>query len=149
MVIHHSGTEEGSAAAFDRYHRRVKGWEDLGYHFVIGNGRGSPDGAVEIGARWKKQRVGAHAGVLKYNESGVGICLVGSFGRSLPTKKQMRSLERLIDFLMKRFGIPAENVLRHSDLVPTSCPGKRFAWPLVRPRRKTPPAAPRKNPPGL
>ncbi len=131
VVIHHSGTSEGSAAAFDRYHKTVKGWRDLGYHFVIGNGRGTPDGSVEVSKRWKDQRPGAHAGVRYYNACGVGGCLVGNFERTVPTKKQMASLGRLIAFLMKRFKVPAEGVLRHRDLVSTKCPGKRFPWPVV------------------
>jgi hypothetical protein len=133
IVIHHSGTTEGSARAFDRYHRKVKGWEDLGYHFVIGNGRGSPDGAVEVAPRWREQRVGAHAGVLEHNERGVGVCLVGDFERAGPTAKQMASLRELLAFLMNRFEIAPSDVLRHSDLVATKCPGRNLPWPVVEP----------------
>jgi len=135
IVIHHSGTDEGSAAAFDRYHRKVKGWKGLAYHFVIGNGHGTVDGAVEAGPRWKGQRVGAHAGVQKYNDFGIGICLVGNFEKSVPTKKQLVALRRLLRHLMSRFGIRPSDVIRHSDILPTKCPGKRFPWPVVPPRK--------------
>src|SRR5437016_3151778 len=37
IIIHHSATPSGSAAKFDRDHRS-KGWDELGYHFVVGNG---------------------------------------------------------------------------------------------------------------
>src|SRR4051794_30602690 len=40
IVIHHSDTKTGCAAAFDRYHKDVHHWDELGYHFVIGNGTG-------------------------------------------------------------------------------------------------------------
>ena len=50
IVIHHSATPAGSAAQFDRSHRQ-KGWDELGYHFVIGNGTGSRDGQIEVGPR--------------------------------------------------------------------------------------------------
>jgi len=133
IVIHHSGTDEGSAAAFDRYHRKVKGWKGLAYHFVIGNGHGTVDGAVEVGPRWKSQRVGAHAGVPKYNDFGIGICLVGNFEKSAPTKKQLEALKALLRFLMGRFGIRPSDVIRHCDIVPTKCPGKRFPWPVLPP----------------
>jgi len=133
VVIHHSGTDEGSAAAFDRYHRKVKGWKGLAYHFVIGNGRGTVDGAVEVGSRWKGQRVGAHAGVPKYNNFGIGICLVGNFEKSVPTKKQMEALRRLLRYVMSRFDIRSSDVIRHCDIVPTKCPGKRFPWPILPP----------------
>jgi len=135
VVIHHSGTDEGSAAAFDRYHRKVKGWKGLAYHFVIGNGQGTTDGAVEVGPRWKSQRVGAHAGVQKYNDFGIGICLVGNFEKSVPTKRQLEALRRLLRHLMSRFGIRPSDVIRHSDILPTKCPGKRFPWPVVPPSK--------------
>jgi N-acetyl-anhydromuramyl-L-alanine amidase AmpD len=131
IVVHHSGTNEGSAAAFDRYHRNVKGWKDLAYHFVIGNGRGATDGVVEVGPRWKAQRVGAHAGDEKYNRHGIGICLVGNFEKSAPTKKQRETLAKLVGALKKRFGVPSFGVKRHSDIGLTKCPGKLLPWPVV------------------
>jgi len=130
IVIHHSGTPEGSAAAFDRYHREVKGWEDLAYHFVIGNGRGSPDGQIEPSARWLEQRPGAHAGDVEHNDRGIGICLVGDFERERPTQAQLASLRSLVRSLMDAFGIPPERILRHSDIVATKCPGRLMPWPL-------------------
>jgi N-acetyl-anhydromuramyl-L-alanine amidase AmpD len=130
IVIHHSATDEGSAAAFNRYHRS-KGWKDLAYHFVIGNGQGAPDGVVETSARWRQQRAGAHAGNRFYNEYGIGICLVGNFESSRPTPKQMASLRKLLAYLTKRFKIAPKRVMRHSDIVPTKCPGRRLPWPVV------------------
>jgi len=71
IVIHHSASYKGSASSIDRYHREEKGWENgLGYDFVIGNGRGSRDGQIEVGGRWNKQIKGAHAGDDEYNEYG-------------------------------------------------------------------------------
>ncbi|MCK4602755.1 MAG: hypothetical protein KAU28_09835, partial [Phycisphaerae bacterium] len=48
IVIHHSATARGNAAVFDKSHRR-RGYDELGYHFVIDNGAGGPDGNVEVG----------------------------------------------------------------------------------------------------
>src|SRR5438067_10459729 len=48
IVIHHSATTSGGAATFDRMHRE-KGWDELGYHFVIGNGTDTRNGQVEVG----------------------------------------------------------------------------------------------------
>ena len=131
IVIHHSATDAGSAAAFDRYHRDVRGWQGLGYHFVIGNGRGAPDGELVASKRWLGQCAGAHAGSDTYNESGIGICLVGDFEHARPTVKQMARLREIVETLMERFDIPASNVLRHSDISATKCPGGNFPWPLV------------------
>src|SRR5687768_8035868 len=43
IVIHHSATDNGSATSFDRSHR-ARGWDGMGYDFVIDNGRGAQDG---------------------------------------------------------------------------------------------------------
>ncbi|MGE5611948.1 MAG: N-acetylmuramoyl-L-alanine amidase [Bacillota bacterium] len=132
IVIHHSDTEVGSAAAFDRYHREVRHWEGLGYHFVIDNGHGGADGRVEVGPRWTKQKQGAHAGVEAYNDYGIGICLVGNFNTDRPTAAQMNSLVRLVAYLMRTYHIPADHVIGHHDVKHTDCPGRYLSVAMVR-----------------
>ncbi len=51
IVIHHSATPSGNARSFDRMHRG-KGWDGVAYHFVIDNGKGGPDGRLEVTHRW-------------------------------------------------------------------------------------------------
>lgn len=133
IVIHHSDTKTGSAGSFDRHHREVNGWEGLGYHFVIGNGTGSGDGEVEVGFRWRQQKTGAHAGVRKYNEDGIGICLVGDFETGRPTNAQLHALARLAGHLMKQHGIPASHIIGHQDVGRgTKCPGRHLNLAVVR-----------------
>jgi len=125
IVIHHSATPTGGAAAFDKMHR-AKGWDELGYHFVIGNGTDTADGQIEVGPRWSKQKWGAHDKTPgnQYNEHGIGICLVGNFDVSHPTGAQLRSVEKLVAYLMKTYRIPADRVLGHGETKPTDCPGR-------------------------
>lgn len=132
IVVHHSGTRIGSAASFDRYHKDVHHWDELGYHFVIGNGAGSGDGQVEVGPRWSKQKIGAHAGVKEFNEFGIGICLVGDFETSRPTSAQMQSLAQLTGYLMTAYHIPASRVIGHRDAKHTDCPGRFMDLGIVR-----------------
>src|SRR5437762_1245841 len=73
IVIHHSASRVGGASLFDRWHR-AKGWDGVGYDFVIGNGTDTADGAIETTFRWREQRDGAH--VKGWNEMAIGICLV-------------------------------------------------------------------------
>jgi len=125
IVIHHSATPTGGAAAFDKMHK-AKGWDELGYHFVIGNGTDTRDGQIEVGSRWPKQKWGAHTKTPdnRYNEHGIGICLVGNFDVSHPTDAQLKSVARLVSFLMKTYKIPASGVVGHRDCKSTDCPGK-------------------------
>lgn len=128
IIIHHSATDEGSALAFHSMHTQ-KGWDELGYHFVIGNGSQSADGRVEVGSRWAKQKWGAHTKSEDghFNQFGIGICLVGNFEQTRPTDAQWESAVRLVAFLMGRYDIKPENVLGHRDCKPTLCPGKNLS----------------------
>jgi hypothetical protein len=134
IVIHHSASAGGNAAVFDRQHK-AKGWDELGYHFVIDNGSGNPDGLVEVGSRWPVQKWGAHAKTPdnKYNETGIGICLVGNFDETRPTAKQMQSLAKLVSYLMATYKIPADHVIGHRETgKATDCPGDHFPIAAVR-----------------
>jgi hypothetical protein len=129
IVIHHSATRTGNAAEFGLMHRN-RGWDELGYHFVIGNGTGSGDGEVEVGPRWRKQKHGAHAKTPDnwYNEHGIGICLVGNFDLTRPSDRQMAALARLVSFLQGYFGLDPRRVYGHGDLKSTDCPGRFFSF---------------------
>jgi len=133
IVIHHSATPAGSAAQFDRSHRQ-KGWDELGYHFVIGNGTGSRDGQIEVGSRWPKQKYGAHAKTPdnRFNDFGIGICLVGDFDIDRPTAAQVRAVAKLAAYLMQTYHIPPNRVIGHCDAKPTDCPGRHFSVAQVR-----------------
>lgn len=127
IVLHHSATGTGGASRFDKYHRQNNGWDELGYHFVIGNGTDTPDGYVEVGPRWHKQKHGAHCKTPGnyYNEHGIGICLVGDFTVARPTPKQLASLQKLTRFLSDVCGIQPRRVTTHGALKKsTQCPGR-------------------------
>jgi N-acetyl-anhydromuramyl-L-alanine amidase AmpD len=133
IIIHHSATPAGNAAVFDRTHRR-KGWDELAYHFVIGNGTGSGDGQIEVGSRWPKQKWGAHAKTPdnQFNDFGIGICLVGNFDIDRPTSAQLRSLTKLLAYLTKTYHIPPGRLLGHGEIKPTDCPGRNMNIAEVR-----------------
>lgn len=133
IVIHHSATPTGGAAAFDKMHR-AKGWDELGYHFVIGNGTDTPDGKIEVGPRWPKQKWGAHDKTPsnQYNEHGIGVCLVGNFDQTRPSPAQMKALEKLVAYLMKTYHIPTDHVLGHGETKATDCPGRFMNVAIVR-----------------
>ncbi len=130
IVIHHSATAGGNADRFDAEHRR-RGFDELGYHFVITNGLGGSDGAVEVGSRWTQQKHGAHcAGTPdnEYNEHGIGICLVGDFRSSPPSEAQLLALRDLVTRLLAEHGMTPDDVVCHCDApnARTECPGGKL-----------------------
>jgi hypothetical protein len=133
IIIHHSDSDYGSAAIIDKWHRD-RGFDELGYHFVIGNGTNSGDGQIEVGPRWTKQKWGAHDNALdnRYNISGIGICLVGNFNNTHPTDKQMKSVLRLVVYLMRKYNISADHVLGHGETKDTQCPGRYLHVATIR-----------------
>jgi hypothetical protein len=136
IIIHHSATDKGNTAYFDKEHKgrlddSGEAWIGVGYDFVIGNGTLSGDGEVEPTFRWAQQLVGAHCKTADNwaNRYGIGIVLVGNFDYSLPTSSQMESLTQLVRYLQKRYNIPTEDIYGHGSAPgahATDCPGKLF-----------------------
>jgi len=130
IVIHHSATDEGNSLYFDKYHQG-KGWEEIGYHFVIDNGtKGKQDGQIEVSPRWIKQKNGAHCQAGDMNHKGIGICLVGNFNQERVSQKQLEALVYLVDILRDYYKIPLKNIIGHRVVkgAKTECPGKYFPW---------------------
>ena len=121
IVVHHSATETGNAAFFRVLHRLVNGWNDIGYHFVIGNGSLSGDGEIEKGRALPFQ--GAHA--RGANKDSIGICLVGNFNRTEPSSAQMEALVKVIRKLMADYSISSDSITLHRLVSgsSTECPG--------------------------
>lgn len=137
IVIHHSATAVGGAARFHHTHKYENGWDELGYHFVVGNGSDTPDGYVEVGPRWWKQKHGAHCKTPnnEYNDQGIGICLVGNFEQGYASEAQMRSLEALVARLMRTCHIPLSNIKTHGGIThKTACPGRHFSLAALKQR---------------
>ncbi len=119
IIVHNSGTRQGSARIFDYYHRHVRRMQNgLAYQFVIG-------GHV-------------HSDYL--NNIALGICLVGDFNRGQPTRRQLEACEELINYLRKRCGKTANDrniaVRPHREVNPprwaTDCPGDDFPYSWFR-----------------
>lgn len=99
VVIHMSETPDGKKVPADtiRNWHIQKGWNDIGYHFVV-----QPNGTIEIGRQ--VDVVGAHT--KGQNINSVGVCWVGGYESfSKPNAMQissMRLLVRLISSITDR-----------------------------------------------
>ena len=117
-VIHCSATppeHDIGASTIDSWHKQ-RGWDGIGYHFVIRR-----DGTVESGR--DLDEVGAHAQGINF--CSIGICLVGgvdSLGEPDPnfTKDQMSSLYSLAK--MAKAWYPGIILIGHEEVSTKACP---------------------------
>ena len=133
VVIHCSDSSWGNAAIISKWHTMKppdgRGWSNIGYHYVILNGKLSArlkneryDGHLETGRPLDEDGLvhpkewGAH--IAGHNKNSVGICLIGRSGNF--TIKQVNTLYRIVRELRKQFG--EIEVQQHSDLDPVNKP---------------------------
>ncbi len=116
ITIHHSASHDVPALEIDRWHRE-RGWNGIGYHFVI-----RKDGSIEMGRPWDRQ--GAHH--YGYNATNFGICVTGNFNQEEPSREQIAAIVSIIRGLKSRFGVTS--VVRHHE----NCPGKNFPFLAVK-----------------
>jgi len=130
LVVHHSATPSGSAGCFRVLHRGISHWNDIGYHYVIGNGTHSGNGQVEEGRRVPYR--GAHA--RGANHDTLGICLVGNFNDTKPSREQMEALGELLRSLLSRWSLISSSVTLHRLVKgsSTECPGRHLTLDEIR-----------------
>jgi len=123
VIIHHSAgsDDEGpQTQAYRRYHVGVRGWRDLGYHFVcelVGAG-------YEVLAGRPLNMGGAHT--RGHNSDAIGFCFAGNFELEDPDPEQLAVGARFLAGLMDCLEIPSAEIYPHNDFRPTDCPGKNL-----------------------
>jgi N-acetylmuramoyl-L-alanine amidase len=142
VVIHHSLTKDGEVVdweAIRKYHREVKGWSDIGYHYGIERvGKGI---LLQIGR--SESKPGAHTKEMHMNSKSLGICVVGNFDLAPPGLEVMRFLAEVVRRKIAEYGIPMNAVLGHREVGAMagydwrkgqykSCPGKHFNMDILR-----------------
>ena len=111
IVIHHTGTVYDTARTIKKYHTEIKGWSDIGYHYVI-----ELDGTIAEGRPLLTK--GAHC--FKKNKNSIGVCIVG-IKKFNP--QQFQSLHRLLDLLCENHKIHKKNIFGHNEFSDKECPG--------------------------
>ena len=123
IIIHHSANKNSTFENVDAYHRS-KGWGGIGYHYFI-----EKSGEVKIGRQ--DTEIGAHCKADGMNYKSIGICLAGNFLEHLWTSAQLKSLEKLLFQLEKKYDIDRiYNVIGHQEAkgAKTDCPGYLIYW---------------------
>ena len=111
IIIHCSATKEGEdykADDIDNWHRE-KGYEGIGYHYVI-----DLDGTIELGR--DLQRTGNH--VKDHNYDSIGICYIGGLDSNgdfadTRTEAQKLALRALLQVLLSVW--PDAHISGHRD----------------------------------
>ena len=124
IIIHCSASSFGNAHRIRNWHLE-RGWSDIGYHYVINNGKvfiadkigeHIENGLIEEGRPLEK--AGAHC--KGHNSNSIGICLIGEDHFS---DEQYTSLETLLLGLMEQFNIGIDDIKGHKDFTShKTCP---------------------------
>ncbi|XP_058513634.1 N-acetylmuramoyl-L-alanine amidase [Ochotona princeps] len=137
LYVHHTYEPASPCTSFtqcaqnmrsmQRFHQDTRGWDDLGYSFVVGS-----DGYMYEGRGW--HWLGAHT--FRHNSLGFGVAFVGNYTAALPTEVALRSVRDQLPRCALRAGFlqPQYKVLGHRQLVSTDCPGDALfqelhTWP--------------------
>jgi len=127
IFLHHTAVSytknPDQAVATNNYHRDK--WNmisSLGYY-------GGYNYEIAAGGKVTQFRQDGEITVAQYQQNmndgrAISICLDGNFDIELPTSQQMAAVKVLILDKMEKFKIPKENVKKHRDVAPKTCPGK-------------------------
>ncbi len=131
LIIHHAymtDLKDGqSTDRIKRYHTKVNGWDNIGYHYVLEYDKKKV--LVQKGRLESAQ--GAHA--LKFNTKSLGICVVGNYDREELESDKFDTLVALCIHLCQFAHVAPDNIIGHRDTyiirgvdVEKSCPGTLF-----------------------
>lgn len=122
IIIHCSDSPFGDVDIIDDWHKQ-RGWDCIGYHFVITNRHPKTtktvnmraDGKVEVGR--PIEVMGSHC--KGKNRTSIGICLIG---RETFTPKQQGALTQLLIKLCIEYQIDPQRIYAHSEFSSKTCP---------------------------
>lgn len=144
IVIHHAaGYDDANASISEKrvreiqkLHQEERGWNDIGYHFLIDSKGCIYQGRDFYGGIQNLNKIpdfihGAH---VKYaNSDKIGICLLGCFhppeGTNCKKELKNKSFDALVElchFICSRYKLKANDILMHQDLRPSDCPGNNI-----------------------
>lgn len=130
MAIHHTETPTNDSLSpaarlrqIQSYHMDVKGWCDIGYHYLI-----SRDGRIWEGR--PANLLGSHAGGA--NTGNLGIAIIGDHDDAPVTELEVETIASLIRQLAERHGLATTRgvIKGHRQYKSTSCPGDKLAAQL-------------------
>ena len=118
IIVHCADTPEGrddKAADIRRWHK-ARGFNDIGYHYVV-----DLDGTIEQGR--DVSVAGAHC--TGHNADSIGVCYIGGADTDMKpkdtrTEEQKTALRLLLKYLVQKY--PGAKIYGHRDFANKSCP---------------------------
>lgn len=118
IIVHCADTPEGrddKAADIRRWHK-ARGFNDIGYHYVV-----DLDGTIEPGR--DVTIAGAHT--TGHNADSIGVCYIGGADTDMKqkdtrTEEQKTALRLLLKYLVRKY--PGAKIYGHRDFAQKACP---------------------------
>ncbi|XP_073831252.1 peptidoglycan-recognition protein LE-like isoform X2 [Musca autumnalis] len=126
VIISHTATTDSTEQAknigiirdIQTFHIETRGWDDIGYNFLIGC-----DGNVYEGRGWGVE--GAHT--FGFNRFSIGISFIGTFMYKLPTPRALTACKNLLKRgLEEGYLTPNFKLMAHRQFVSTASPGGKL-----------------------
>ncbi|MDG9666273.1 peptidoglycan recognition protein family protein [Hahella sp. CR1] len=137
IVLHHSGNDgKTDPVEIEQYHMTKKGWDDVGYHYLIHS-----NGTIYEGR--KIFHKGSH--VAGANTGKIGILLMGDFDEQWwdvddnLSKTHLAATNRLIATIKSQFPHSIRKLGGHKEYLPNkgySCPGNQVMDKINEMRKK-------------
>lgn len=132
MLHHTAGNTSETVASIRKTHITKNKWGDIGYHYVLEIKDGK--GYLKTGRSLKYQ--GAHAGIDKYNNGYIGLCVPGNYetGKMSDTLYSyvIGAICRLYEKMIEEQGSCSYGFLGHREVKATACPGKNVNLNKIR-----------------
>ena len=118
IIVHCADTPEGrddKAADIRRWHK-ARGFNDIGYHYVV-----DLDGTIEPGR--DVTIAGAHT--TGHNADSIGVCYIGGADTDMKpkdtrTEEQKAALRLLLKYLVQKY--PGATIYGHRNFAQKACP---------------------------
>ena len=118
IIVHCADTPEGrdDKAADIRSWHKARGFNDIGYHYVV-----DLDGTIEPGR--DVTIAGAHT--TGHNADSIGVCYIGGADTDMKpkdtrTEEQKAALRLLLKYLVQKY--PGAKIYGHRDFAQKACP---------------------------
>ena len=121
IIVHHSaGNPYDTVEQIREMHIKQRGRSDIGYHYIIRQGKGNP---VTLEPGRPPEKIGAHS--QGENADSIAVCVFGNWAENtLPAIMIRSSLLTTLVSLCKKYKLTTKDIFGHRE-----CPGEHTLCP--------------------